>query len=258
MKYKAIVINLETSSERREKIVRQLKEIQLDYAVVKAIDGKKISLPHPEIDNDFAQKNGYWIPNGLFACSLSHLKAYKLVVEEQLDFALILEDDTKLNARIPAFLQYLENNFYATGKHTFDLMLLYYASWERCTLARTGYVFEDYLIVKPENQKQLITANAYVVTAELCKRMIAFQTPLKATSDSWYAYLENDIIKEVYGVYPFLAEAADAKSDIDYVRNKYLNSILKGVNQLKIPFLYDWMTMRRKEQRYKMINFELV
>ena len=257
MKYKAIVINLETSKERRNLITTQLEELQLDYEIVTAVDGHKIKLPHPEIDNDFAQQNAYWIPNGLFACSLSHLKAYKRVVEEKLDFALILEDDTTLDSKVPSFLHFLKENFFANGKHTYDLVLLYYAAWEKCILTPTGDVFDNHLIVKPRDQKQLITANAYVVTAELCKRMIAFQTPLKATSDSWYAYLENNVIDTVYGVYPFLAEAVDSKSDIDYVRNKYANTLLKFINKLKIPYLYNWMTNRRRLKRYSMLNFEV-
>jgi GR25 family glycosyltransferase involved in LPS biosynthesis len=97
---KLYVINLKRRPEKRERIVAMLlKYPDLEYEIFDAIDGENI-------DESFMEENGYktypsWYdPNlrrsltkGEIGCSLSHWLRWKKIAENNIERAIILEDD---------------------------------------------------------------------------------------------------------------------------------------------------------------------
>jgi len=253
---KVFVISLKSDIERRKNITLQLEKQKIDYEIIDAIIGKELSREtNLEIDWEFAESNSSWASKGALACSLSHLKAYRAIINQNLDFALVLEDDTILNADVSGFISKVNDQLYKN-----EVLLLYYATWEKCFLSTKNSidVYKQYRIVNPINPKQLISANAYIITREACQNILEFQNPLKTICDSWGVFYENNVVKNIRCIVPMLANTGDFKSSINYVTSKsLLGRFLSIVERYKLFPLYDILRYRRKKMRESMLNFEL-
>lgn len=87
-------------SERVLYLIEQLKSKQLVYETIEAVVGK--NLTDEEIQDSVSLRGcyarlGYRISPGAIGCGLSHRKVYEIVVENKIDWALILEEDASLS-----------------------------------------------------------------------------------------------------------------------------------------------------------------
>lgn len=90
----AYIINLERAPERWEHMVKSMAQIGVPYVRVPAIDGNQLALPFPKFNGKkFRRWHGRKINIFEIACYMSHLKAIKLFLEGEEEFALICEDD---------------------------------------------------------------------------------------------------------------------------------------------------------------------
>lgn len=92
-KMKTFIINLKNSVDRRLKIEGQLNALSIDHEFIEAVNGKAMSTE--ELANMTKKTNYAFLP-GEIGCALSHQKIYKKMIDENIDSALILEDDVTL------------------------------------------------------------------------------------------------------------------------------------------------------------------
>lgn len=254
-RYSIFVINLASATERKASIVSQLERLKLKYQLIDAVNGSSLPNDSNLIDWNWANANAYWVSKGALGCGLSHLNAYKMTVEQNLDFALILEDDSLLDKCLPEFLNKI-GDYLRDG----TILLVYYASRSECILSRKDAVqMGNYSLLKAENPYDLISANAYILTKQTCEKLIEYHTPLKSTSDRWGVFLHNNVIDNVYCVYPALADVFDYKSTIDYLSEKsLLGQFLNTVDHYKIFPLYSILKMLRRYKRRKMLTVRIL
>jgi glycosyl transferase family 25 len=255
-RYGTFLINLKHDTKRRNFMIKQLEAINLEYTVVDAVYGSDISEGSLEIDWNWYGQNQYWVSKGLLGCSLSHVKACKQVVDNNLDFGLILEDDTLLHDNLP---QTIQNLLPHLGEE--EIVFFYYASKEICMLKKnTEFVTENgHSFFYAENPRKLLAGNAYLISRKSCEKMIAFQRPLKATSDSWGVFYEKGIFNTARCAFPRLCDAADYKSSIDYVpSNTVTSALLKSIDTYKIPPFYQVLKAIRNRKRKEMLKVALV
>ncbi|XP_078686961.1 procollagen galactosyltransferase 1-A-like isoform X1 [Branchiostoma floridae x Branchiostoma belcheri] len=95
------VINLKRRPERRKRMVHTLKEIGLDFKLMEAVDGltlnasvlKKMGVTVlPEYKDPWADRS---MTMGEIGCFLSHYKIWEEMVEKNLDWVLVFEDDIR-------------------------------------------------------------------------------------------------------------------------------------------------------------------
>lgn len=93
-KYEAYVINLEDRKDRREYMINEFKDTNLNLNFIEAVKEKP----------------------GWIGCLKSHLKIVEQAKNNKLDFVIILEDDnviidkTNFNKNLDKILEYLQNN----------------------------------------------------------------------------------------------------------------------------------------------------
>ena len=99
-KLKIYIINLKRHTIRRKRIEAELKSVGFfNYEFIDAVDGTDIPTTESLIED--GTLNPIWIgPNGkltssIIACALSHQKAYKKMLKDGHESALILEDDAE-------------------------------------------------------------------------------------------------------------------------------------------------------------------
>jgi glycosyl transferase family 25 len=112
MKCKVFLINLDNSTERFTFMDEQLKQLGVEYQRISAVYGKDLH------DIDIAkvydpqtnlQKYDKKLNLGEIGCYLSHVQCWQMIIEQQLDYALILEDDSILDPALMTVIQHINN-----------------------------------------------------------------------------------------------------------------------------------------------------
>lgn len=112
MKIKILVINLDSNITRWESIVTQCKQLELSPLRVPAIRGSLLTNKEKSKIYDLKanlEKYDKVLNDGEIGCYLSHIRCWEHIVEQQLDFALVLEDDAILTSDIIKYLEKIAN-----------------------------------------------------------------------------------------------------------------------------------------------------
>lgn len=92
------VVNLATATQRREAMQSLLAQHQITATWLEAVDGRLI--PEAELaqhfDADRAELEYGPMVRGEIGTSLSHVNIYRQMVEQQIQYAVVLEDDVEL------------------------------------------------------------------------------------------------------------------------------------------------------------------
>ena len=111
------LINLRQCSDRLNEMKIKLQNYNLELRVLEAVDGRSLSrnqiryierYPKPET-GDYYVKSSWPLPPGAVGCFLSHREAYRIMMDENIDRALILEDDCIFSDRFSQILAALDN-----------------------------------------------------------------------------------------------------------------------------------------------------
>ncbi len=114
IKRKIFVINLPNEIERFSFVKKQFDELGLD---VERIDGVYANSLTPEfiktVYSTELNRKTYVreLHSGQIACYLAHIKAWNKIIEDDLDYAIILEDDVQIINDFKKGLEFLDNSF---------------------------------------------------------------------------------------------------------------------------------------------------
>ena len=130
---KAYVINLDYRLDRKISFCNSYNLKNIEYEIVKAIDKKNI-IPDILLANNILGKIGYnnlslKIRNnhyqfndvGAIGCYLSHIKTWEKIIEDNVDYGIIYEDDIEINKKINEEIIY---NYIKNLPKDWDILLL--------------------------------------------------------------------------------------------------------------------------------------
>lgn len=183
---KIFVVSLPDCTERRAKIQKQLNNLNLEFEFFDAIRGADYYNNSEYFDRPHSLSYEHRLMKpGEVGCALSHVMIYKQIVEQNLPYALILEDDAILSSDLPKML----NTLIPLIKQN-DLITL-----ERCDIYKKHSaisLFDKYFLVKPRLVKygSMCQTAGYIVTLEAAKKMYTINFPVFAPADSWEAYVK--------------------------------------------------------------------
>lgn len=244
----------------------QLNVLQMPHEFLPAVDGRKLTEANMRemCDMDVVRQWSQLLTPGMIGCSLSHHRAYQKMVTENIDFALILEDDTRLSREVPRIVDELESNLRTGLLDQNEPILLYYQSKEKVAFSNANSVrlkggtgaFYPIDIWRP------ITTAAYVISLPIAKRLAALVYPVRYSPDSWAVFHRENAIGGLRCVLPLPVESGFFKSDIGYEQHKRLNQLVKGLearNVFPVKQLLHWRRRRlaRKQNRYVIMDSAL-
>jgi len=103
------IISLEHAQDRRDTISERLNQLGLSFEFLPGVDGRKLDLlRHPHYEP--WKRRLFWgrdLSNGEFGCVLAHRGVYQHMVDHQIPFAVVLEDDAILTDELPAVIRSL-------------------------------------------------------------------------------------------------------------------------------------------------------
>lgn len=216
-------INLERSKERLKKIKEKARNENININFYKAVDGNK--LKNTDIkklctDNYYKEimRNSKY---GNIGCYLSHLNLWKKINNENIDYALIIEDDI-------VFCKNFKNELLKSLKtipNNWDIIFL--GLTRPCGKQINNNI---YSILEKKCDKNNGGLFAYIVNGKNIKKMIRF-CDVKIDKMIDHKIRDNYLNMDTFFVYPFIiSHNYDFESDRN--GNKYSNRYIKKANIL--------------------------
>ena len=242
---RAYVINLARSLDRRAHITAELKKTGLDYEIITAVDGRDLDL-HDSATIDPAFLTEIVCAAGSAGAALSHLSAYRKIIADGVDKALVLEDDVMVPADLASLADAVAGQL--TGA---EVALLSVDCPDPCRMSREGSIPlpSGRLLALPIDVHQPRSGGAYIITREACERLVKCALPLRVQADTWWFFYREGILDRVRCVVPFsVAKNPKFTSTIGiYSLGDGLRARLVGpVMRLKIPVLDHFFRHRRQ------------
>lgn len=223
---------------RRKYIIEHLNKLNLDYEIFDAIDGRDLTKEDiskycsAEIVKQFPLKE---FTEGIIGCALSHYSIYKTIVERELKYAFVIEDDIALPENIKDVLDELEQNIKKN-----EIILLYYFGTGSKPL-RISVIGEQILktgrLLYPLGFPY--SASAYVVDSEAALNLSKQYLPIRSAADWWQNFYDSRMVNSLRVLYPLILRNAPLKSSVGRVDkkdflNRYRNiSLIRSILKIK-------------------------
>ncbi|WP_201626033.1 glycosyltransferase family 25 protein [Psychrobacter immobilis] len=197
------VISLERDTEKRKVIKETLQGFNLNFSFINAIDGTTL----PESQINFIRERsvgavasrGFPATAGEIGCTLSHVKAYHQVLEDNQIWACILEDDVILDERFKVFI----NTFQSTNMNSKDLYLMggqcclwikYIIKSNRNINYIGGAAFHKTI----RSQYLVQRTCCYLISSAMAKKLLRLSQERFIVADDWGYLSENKYINRIY------------------------------------------------------------
>lgn len=192
---KIFIVNLKKSAERRRKMEDQLHTLGLSAEFIEAVDGRLMS--DDERKRVTAEVNYAFLP-GEIGCALSHQKIYRKIIDENIENALILEDDVVLNDDFKNVLAHI-----SIPADSPSVILL----------SRSNKFFKKPL-EKITHQHSLhktlhaTTAHSYIINNRAATSLLNGLNPIWIVADKWGLFEDMSLV-DVYSVVPHPVHLSD-------------------------------------------------
>lgn len=246
---KIFVVSLKRASERRKAIVLQLNRLKLDFELIDAVDGKLIEETEKKklVDGKYLDCTKYCFNDGEIGCALSHLNIYKKISDEEIEHALILEDDVLLPDNILDILDELDSEIAND-----EVLLLSYFSHKHLPLELSSQNLlqmktTDSKFLYPVDIQHVGSAMAYVVSRQAAQNLTQVNAPMIGTADHWGKFWNNGGFSSLRCIYPSLVKENQFSSTINYESTKsWLFKVASFVRKYRIPLLINLLEKRDK------------
>ena len=228
------IISLKQDIERRQAISKTLENLGLKFIFIDAIYGKELSEDVIKITRDKSRggilNRGFSATPGEIGCTLSHLKAYQDILDKNIDWACILEDDAILDERFETFIR----TFQATELDPTSLYIL----GGQIDVSKDKIVksIKNITVVGGQKFSKTIKSEGfiygtccYIMSSYLAEKLINLSQVNFIVADDWQYLVGNDIIQKIY-----LSEFVDHPSGLSNKSRLKKERELASLNKVSI------------------------
>lgn len=239
-------INLSASTQRRRSMESQLRRLGLDYSFVSAIDGK--ALPESSFlefsDVRYQRRiDGMRLSGQAIGRALSHMKAYRKMLEAGHGHAVVLEDDVILDRDIDCHVEDIARTMASTEP-------------EIVLLSPIGTYFIEGMTMIDRYQVVDVAAArlawGYLINARAARLLMQRNFPVRFVADDWDRVRYNAGCR-IRGVLPALISAPFTKDGpgVDTAgaeRDPHLRQLRSRILRLPIELSRWWRGVFRRQQ----------
>lgn len=250
------IISLERDFEKRRAISKILKDFDLDFNFIDAIDG--ITLSDSKVNSIRAKSvgmianRGFPATSGEIGCTLSHIKAYQKMLNNNQDWACILEDDVILDERFKVFI----DTFQST---TMDPKDLYLMGGQPClrykyiikSNVNTECIGEQIFHKTIRSQYLVQRACCYLVSSCMANELLRLSEENFIIADDWSYLSENNNINRIY-----LSDFVEHPTDLS------TSNLEKGREEAKlkkkprrVSYVHKLKNNLKRHIRYQVLTF---
>ena len=181
------IINLATDVDKRKHMEALCKANNIEGRFIDAVYGKKLSIEETQrvYDKQLAIKEcGRELTLGEIGCTLSHLAIYQAMLDENIQQAVVLEDDVLL---APQFLELIGN--VSSFPTDYELMLLGYYADEVTEKISPANIWSKEKIVNGINAQRLVMptygTHGYLINLAGAKKLLRELALIKKPIDHY-------------------------------------------------------------------------
>lgn len=215
------VISLK-NSPRRDFIKARLDGLGLKFEFFDAVYGKELSLEElNHIDFEFYQEKYNTkkpLTLGEVGCAISHVKLYEHIVRNNIEQAIILEDD----AIVSLYFEQIVNDVINKVPSRREIIFLDHGKASVFPVMRNlseRYRLARYRIPSKNSKRFISRTTAYLITFEGAQKLLKFAYPIRMPSDYLTGSLQMTGI-HAYGVEPACV-FGDIFSEIDQIESRH-------------------------------------
>lgn len=215
---KVFVINLLRSKERLAKVSARLRELGVEWERIEAVDDSCLD---ESARREGLSRFGWWccqlrpLGHGHLGCYLSHHVFQRMVIDQNLGKACVLEDDVVLGDRFPEVLAWVEAHLDET----------------RAQVALLGDHVDGGALPKDDGRAFSLDrarwdwgAEAYVITAPAARAIQRDNYPVRVPCDTWDRWVRQGVI-ELFHVHPAVCGQTSWLSDSELAKIANVNSL---------------------------------
>lgn len=248
------VINLPSSQERRKNCLSYLKKAGIDGQIFEATYGKDVLA---SLENDpnspykdkilFTDQLNITLPLGVkvtmkdkitageIGCALSHLRIYEHMVKNNIEHALIVEDDAEVTENVGFIIEEALKR-----KKLWDIFFIYHDSGVRDFGLNKPIYLDDKkeFYIKKEglgwldpifNRRRLIyVSSCYMVSLQTAKKLLDLGYPVRLPADFLIGFLAYNKLRayiaqpreklcECFGNFDSVIDVVDPRGDIHHL-----------------------------------------
>lgn len=234
---KVFVVNLEKDTEKKKLIEKQCKRQGFDFEIIKAVNGNELS--KETLSAEVYEYGKEHLTKGEIGCALSHKIIYKKIADENLDFALILEDDAIINEKTNNLFKKLEK---IIDRNKNQVLLMQKSS--QFFLNRKIKIDAEYEFYEAWNPK---CTHGYMITNKAAKTILKINTPIIREADHWLSFYQLSLLK-VYCLNKNLITSRDEDKEASNIEKErrmmtkeqidYKNSLLDNKINYRLIKIY--------------------
>ncbi|MFP4793960.1 glycosyltransferase family 25 protein [Pasteurella multocida] len=197
------VISLK-DSPRRAIISQRLNGLKLNFTFIDGINGKMLSDAEKQaIDYEFYPKQfaaSRPLTIGEIGCAMSHLLIYKMILEQNIDKAIILEDD----AIVSQEFEHIVLDSLNKVPNTVDILFYEHGKAKTYFCQKNlieGYRLVHYRTPSKRSKRTITRATAYLITQEGANKLLKLAYPIRMPADYLTGALQLTGLN-AYGVEP--------------------------------------------------------
>ncbi|MDK4535986.1 glycosyltransferase family 25 protein [Kingella kingae] len=246
------IISLASETRRRAHMKAQAERYQLNAAFFDAVDMRQATQTDIEhlsvLPKHKKPKKQRWLSKGELGCALSHHQIYQEMINKQLDYAFILEDDARF-LQSPKDLLLPENLRKIAAQYDFDILILGYVK----TLEHQLPYYHRRIPIKkratlqlPEQTIQFGTpweqygcgAVAYVITKKGAEKLLNITQKPCVPADDWLYFEQHCGVKVLHARPTFVLE--DLEQLVSTIRVEKANFLQPKLSSIIIRSIKGW------------------
>ena len=243
MTYQIYVINMSSSSDRFNYISQQLEQQNLSFKRIPGVDVKERQDLKNKYYSKVRNKLDYHTPltDGEIGCYIAHRNAWKAILDDNIDFGLVLEDDAYLKENLKLILDNLHNT-----KSDWDILKLADLS----TSPRKGTNIEKFQKFDIQSYyKPPTLCIAEVITRKGAKILLNLSNTFGRPVDvdkQWFCFKGL----KIKGIKPYPVNCNDQfKSEIDSIQNRkyslsFKERFIRRLKRIKLNLIYKIKLLR--------------
>lgn len=192
LEMRTFLVNLDRNTERLAWMQEQLGKLGIAYERFPAVDGRALSKEERQRVYSPARAwlaNGHLLQPGELGCALSHLGIYRRLVDENIPYALLLEDDCTFDDDFMDSLRLAERSIKAQRRQV--LLLSGHGLTQVEKKSRRGVVAIE----------SGACTDAYLITREAAAAILKMNDPIVVPCDTWRRFRQRADV-ELYRVFP--------------------------------------------------------
>lgn len=210
MKIQTYLINLDSSHERLAQADQQLVAYNLPYQRVSAVDGRQLDV-HTYTNYDSKKAHalmGRDLLGAEIGCYLSHLRCVETFLASDADFAIVLEDDLRVDHD---FMQDIQQSIEWLNQHQYDWYLMNIGTNKK-KFSKLLQLFRSHQLRKSYYFPVLTLGLVWSRRGaqQFLNDQTKIATPIDVTLQSWLTANTKGL-----SFYPALIVPCGAQSDID-------------------------------------------